>query len=67
MRLKVTDWHTFNPARTGVYTLAVANQMRPINVPPCKKPYHMFYLVQGSEQMANLFRAGASPERIVQA
>ena len=67
VRLKVTDWHTFNPARTGVYTLAVANQMRPINVPACKKPYHMFYLVQGSEQMANLFRRGASPETIVKA
>lgn len=67
VRLKVTDWHTFNPARTGVYTLAVANQMRPINVPACKRPYHMFYLVQGSEQMANLFRRGASPETIVKA
>ncbi len=67
VRLKVTDWHRFNPARTGVYTLAVANQMRPITVPACKRPYHMFYLVQGSEQMANLFRSGASPETIVKA
>ena len=67
VRLKVTDWHTFNPARTGIYTLAVANQMRPINVPICKKPYSMFYLVQGSEEIARLFRAGASPETIVKA
>ena len=67
VRLKVTDWHTFNPARTGIYTLAVANQMRPINVPACKKPYSMFYLVQGSEEIARLFRAGASPETIVKA
>ena len=67
VRLKVTDWHTFNPARTGIYTLAVANQMRPMNVPICKKPYSMFYLVQGSEEIARLFRAGASPETIVKA
>ena len=67
VRLNVTDWHTFNPARTGIYTLAVANQMRPINVPTCKKPYSMFYLVQGSEEIARLFRAGASPETIVKA
>lgn len=66
-RLNVTDWHRFNPARTGIYTLAVANQMRPINVPACKKPYSMFYLVQGSEEIARLFRAGASPETIVKA
>nr|WP_296154679.1 DUF1343 domain-containing protein [uncultured Peptoniphilus sp.] len=67
VRVKVTDWRSFNPARTGVYTLAVANQMRPINVPECKKPYSMFYLIQGSEQMANLFRARKSPEEIVKA
>lgn len=65
VRLEVTDFHTFNPARTGVYTLAIANQMRPINVPQLKKPYHMFYLIQGSEKIANLFRAKASPEEIV--
>lgn len=67
VRVKVTDWRSFNPARTGVYTLAVANQMRPINVPECKRPYSMFYLIQGSEQMANLFRARKSPEEIVKA
>lgn len=67
VRVKVTDWRSFNPARTGIYTLAVANQMRPINVPECKRPYSMFYLIQGSEQMANLFRARKSPEEIVKA
>ncbi|MDY3118329.1 MAG: DUF1343 domain-containing protein [Peptoniphilus sp.] len=67
VRLKVTDWHTFNPARTGIYTLAVANQIRPINVPACKKPYSMFYLIQGSEEIARLFRARTSPEEIVKA
>lgn len=67
VRLKVTDWHSFNPARTGIYTLAIANQMRPMNVPECKKPYSMFYLIQGSEEIANLFRARKSPEEIVKA
>ncbi|MDD7363074.1 MAG: DUF1343 domain-containing protein [Peptoniphilus sp.] len=67
VRLEITDWKSFNPARTGVYTLAVANQMRPINVPPLKKPYSMFYLVQGSEQIAQMFKARRSPEDIVKA
>ncbi|MCD1147769.1 DUF1343 domain-containing protein [Peptoniphilus sp. KCTC 25270] len=65
--VKVTDFHTFNPARTGVYTLAIANQMRPITVPELKKPYHMFYLIQGSETIAQMFRNQASPESIVAA
>ena len=67
VRVKITDPHRFNPARTGIYTLAVANQMRPINVPACKKPYSMFYLIQGSEEIANLFRARTSPEAMVKA
>ena len=38
-----------------------------MNVPECKKPYSMFYLIQGSEEIANLFRARKSPEEIVKA
>lgn len=67
VRLEITDYHRFNPARTGIYTLAVANQMRPINVPPLKKPYSMFYLVQGSETVARMFKERRSPEAIVEA
>ena len=67
VRVEVTDPHSFNPARTGIYTLAVANQMRPINVPTLKKPYSMFYLIQGSETIAEMFRARKSPEEIVAA
>lgn len=66
VRLEITDYHSFNPARTGVYTLAIANNMRPINVASLKKPYHMFYLIQGNERIANAFREHWTPEQIVE-
>lgn len=65
VRLEVTDYSSFNPARTGIYTLAIANQIRPINIPELQKPYHMFYLIQGSTRIADMFRRGQSPESIV--
>ena len=65
VRLEITDYHSFNPARTGVYTLAIANQMRSISVPQATKPYPMFYLIQGNTKIAHMFRKGASPESIV--
>ncbi len=62
----ITDPHTINPARVGIYTLATANRMRPITVPQLKKPYHMFYLIMGNENYARDFRARKTPEQIVQ-
>ncbi|MDO5302121.1 MAG: DUF1343 domain-containing protein [Tissierellia bacterium] len=67
VRLKITDHHSFNPAKAGYVILATANQMRPINVPELKKPWDMFYLIQGSETMADLLRAQASPQEIIDA
>lgn len=37
VRLNITDYHQFNPARTGVYILATANLQKPLTVPVEKK------------------------------
>lgn len=65
VKVIVTDPHTINPARVGIYTLATANRMRPITVPQLKKPYHMFYLIMGNENYARDFRAKKTPQEIV--
>ncbi|MDO5037568.1 MAG: DUF1343 domain-containing protein [Tissierellia bacterium] len=65
VRLEVTNYRLFNPMRTGVYSLAIANQMRPVTVPPAKKPYPMFYKILGTEKMATALREKKSPREIV--
>lgn len=66
VKLIITDYHSFNPAKTGIYALATANQLNPINVPTEKKGViPMFEKLFGSNEMGLSLKAKQSPEEIV--
>ncbi len=62
----ITDYHTFNPAKTGIYALAIANELTTINIPVQKgKTIPMFEKLFGSSEMGNSLRKKQSAEEIV--
>ncbi|MDO4793157.1 MAG: DUF1343 domain-containing protein [Filifactor alocis] len=66
VKVIITDYHTFNPAKTGIYTLATANLLRPIQVPTEKNGViPMFEKLFGSDAMGRSLKKKESPEEIV--
>lgn len=66
VRVRVTDYHSYNPARTGVYLLATANRIRGVNVPTEGKYIPMFEKVWGTDRMGKALKAKKTPEEIEQ-
>lgn len=66
VRLIITDYHLYNPQKTGTYILATANLMGAIEIPEEKDGViPMFEKIHGSDKMGNALRRGLSPEQIV--
>lgn len=62
----ITDYRSFNPAKTGIYALATANQLSPIHIPTEKKGViPMFEKLFGSNAMGLSLKAKQSPEEII--
>ena len=63
----ITDYHTFNPAKTGMYTLAIANRQADISIPrQTGKTIPMFEKLFGSDEMGKMLLQKSSAEEIVQ-
>lgn len=66
IRLKITDFHTYNPAKTGIYIMATANLLSDITVPVEKNgEIPMFEKIMGTNRMGLALMAKRSPEQIV--
>lgn len=67
VKVIITDYHTFNPAKTGIYALATANLLRPIQVPSEKNGViPMFEKLFGSDAMGKSLKKKLSGEEIVE-
>ena len=66
VKLQVTDYHTFNPAKTGIYILATANQQKKLTVPVEKNGViPMFEKNMGGSRFGSDLLNNRTPEQIV--
>jgi uncharacterized protein YbbC (DUF1343 family) len=67
VRLQILDYHTFNPARTGIYALAYAFSLGDFRVPKgglTLQDMVMFDKVMGSNKIGLYLEEGLSPQQI---
>lgn len=67
VRLKIFDYHTFNPAKTGIYALAYAFSLGDFRVPKgglTPKDMVMFDKVMGSNKIGLYLEERLSPQQI---
>ncbi len=64
VRLKITDYHLFNPARSGIYALTYAFALGDFNVPKSNETNVMFDKIMGTAKMGEYLEAGLSPQEI---
>lgn len=64
VKLEVTDYHTFNPAKTGIYVLAYAHSLNNFKVPKSTNEIIMFDKIMGTDKIGQYLEAGYSPQRI---
>lgn len=64
VKLEITDYHTFNPARTGIYVLAYAHSLNNFKVPKSTGEIVMFDKIMGTDKIGQYLEAGYSPQQI---
>ncbi|MCY6483098.1 DUF1343 domain-containing protein [Clostridium aestuarii] len=64
VRLKVTDYHTFNPAKTGIYVLAYAHSLNRFEVPKSGERIIMFDKIMGTDMIGKYLEEGYTPQHI---
>ncbi|WP_341479127.1 exo-beta-N-acetylmuramidase NamZ domain-containing protein [Heliobacterium chlorum] len=65
VRLQITDYHAFNPAKTGIYALAIAHKMNNFKVPKSDSVVVMFDKIMGTAQMGQWLEQNREPQEIV--
>ncbi len=64
VRLEITDPHSFNPARTGLYALTYAFALGDFRVPKSNDVIVMFDKIMGTAKMGQYLEEGLSPREI---
>ncbi len=65
VKLQITDYHQFNPAKTGLYALAYAKQLNNFSVPKStKKDIVMFDKIMGTNRVGQWLEHKLSPEEM---
>lgn len=64
VRLNVTNYRTFNPARTGFYALAYARQLTNFPVPKSGSTIVMFDKIMGTDKIGQWLEQRLSPQQI---
>lgn len=67
VRLKIEDYHTFNPAKTGIYALTYAYQLTKFKVPKSGKSIVMFEKIMGSSKFGEYLEKNLTPQQIEEA
>jgi len=65
VRLKITNYHTFNPAKTGIYVLAYGHKLTNFNVPKSTEQISMFDKIMGTGKIGELLEKSEEPEEII--
>ncbi len=64
VRLKIEDYHTFNPAKTGIYALAYARSLNNFSVPKSGSTVVMFDKIMGTNKIGLYLEQGLTPQQI---
>lgn len=64
VRLNITNYRTFNPARTGIYALAYAHKLNKFKVPRSGKEIVMFDKIMGTDKIGLYLLQGLTPQQI---
>lgn len=64
VRLNITDYHKFNPAKTGIYMLAYARSLNNFTVPKSEKEIVMFDKIMGTAMIGQALEKNYTPEQI---
>ena len=67
VRLQITDYHRFNPSRTGLYALAYAQSLNHFQVPKSgstQASIVMFDKIMGTDKIGQWLEQGLTPQQI---
>ena len=64
VRLKIQDYHSFNPAKTGIYALAYAHSLNNFTVPKSGETIVMFDKIMGTAKIGQYLEQGLTPQQI---
>jgi len=64
VRLTITDYHRFNPAKAGIYALAYAHSLTNFKVPKSGQTVVMFDKIMGTAKIGQYLEQGLSPQQI---
>lgn len=64
VKLHITDYRTFNPARAGLYALAYAHALNNFKVPKSGQTIVMFDKIMGTDKIGKYLEQGLSPMQI---
>lgn len=64
VRLQITDYHKFNPSKTGIYVLAYAHSLNNFQIPKSGKTIVMFDKIMGSDKIGTYLEKGYTPQQI---
>lgn len=64
VRLSIQDYHTFNPAKTGIYALAYAHSLNNFKVPKSGKTMVMFDKIMGTNKIGQWLEQGLTPQQM---
>lgn len=65
VRLQITDYHSFNPAKTGFYALVYAKQLNDFRVPKSGTSTIMFDKIMGTDKVGLWLEQRLSPQQLV--
>lgn len=66
VRLNITDYHKFNPAKTGFYALAYARSLNNFKVPKSGDTMVMFDKIMGTNKVGQWLEQNLTPQQIVE-
>ncbi len=64
VRLQIVDYHSFNPALTGLYALTCAHSLNGFAVPKSGQTVVMFDKIMGTDKIGRYLEEGLSPPQI---
>lgn len=64
VRLNITDYHNFNPAKTGIYALTYAHSLTNFTVPKSGAAVVMFDKIMGTNKIGQYLEQGLTPQQI---
>ncbi|AGL00330.1 exo-beta-N-acetylmuramidase NamZ domain-containing protein [Desulfoscipio gibsoniae] len=64
VRLNITDYHAFNPAKTGIYALTYAHSLTNFTVPKSGATVVMFDKIMGTNKIGQYLEQGLTPQQI---